>query len=136
MWQRLEKQFASEERDAYMQQLEASREVVPGNTSGQGKLAVIPEAVKGWNWGAFLLPWLWGVCNNVWIALLVLIPFPPFILAWAIVLGVKGNEWAWRHKGWDSIEDFKKTQRKWSIAGAVVSAVYVIILVAVLTLPP
>jgi len=25
------------------------------NTSGQGRLAVIPEEIRGWNWGAFLL---------------------------------------------------------------------------------
>jgi len=118
-----------EERQRHIDELEASIKEKAENTSGQGKSAIIPEEVRGWNWGAFLLTWLWGVCNRVWIALLVLIPIPPFILAWAIVLGVKANEWAWRKKKWDSIEDFKRTQRKWSIAGAVVSVVYVIILI-------
>lgn len=82
------------------------------NTSGQGSLAVIPQEIRGWNWGAFVFGWLWGICNSVWIALLSLIPYIGVIMA--IVLGVKGNEWAWQHKKWDSIEHFKKTQRTWS----------------------
>ena len=110
--------------------------VTAENTSGQGKLAIVPEEVKGWSWGAFCLTWIWGICNSVWIALLCLIPF--FNLAWAIVLGVQGNEWAWRNKKWDSIEHFKSTQRSWNIAGIVVFAIsivaiatYVAIIVAV-----
>ena len=94
------------------------------NTSGQGKLAIVPEEVKGWSWGAFCLTWIWGICNSVWIALLCLIPF--FNLAWAIVLGVQGNEWAWRNKKWDSIEHFKSTQRSWNIAGIVVFAISIV----------
>ena len=98
--------------------------VTPENTSGQGKLATVPEEVKGWSWGAFCLTWIWGICNSVWIALLCLIPF--FNLAWAIVLGVQGNEWAWRNKKWDSIEHFKSTQRGWNIAGIVVFAISIV----------
>ena len=98
--------------------------VTAENTSGQGKLAIVPEEVKGWSWGAFCLTWIWGICNSVWIALLCLIPF--FNLAWAIVLGVQGNEWAWRNKKWDSIEHFKSTQRSWNIAGIVVFAISIV----------
>ena len=43
------------------------------NTSGQGSSAVVPKEVHGWNWGAFLLNWIWGIGNNVWLALLALI---------------------------------------------------------------
>jgi len=91
------------------------------NTSGQGKLAIIPKEIKGWNWGAFFFGWLWGVSNGVWISLLSAIPFVGIIMV--IVLCVKGNEWAWRHKKWDSIEHFKSTQRNWGIAGAVIFVV-------------
>ena len=105
----------------------------PENTSGQGKSAIIPEEVKGWNWGAFVLTWIWGLFNSVWIALLVFIPLFGFI--WCFVVGAKGNEWAWRKRKWDSIEHFKRTQRKWSIAGVVVFVIGVIILVAVLAGP-
>jgi hypothetical protein len=33
------------------------------------------------------------------------------------VLGAKGNEWAWKNKTWESVEQFKRVQRAWSIAG-------------------
>jgi hypothetical protein len=73
----------------------------------------IPEEIKGWSWGGFLWSWIWGIGNNTWIALLALIPFPGLALVIAIVLGVKGREWAWKNKHWNSVEDFKKTQRNW-----------------------
>jgi hypothetical protein len=98
--------------------------VTAENTSGQGELAIVPEEVKGWSWGVFVLTWIWGIFNSVWIALLCFIPLFSFI--WAIVLGVKGNEWAWRNKKWDSIEHFKSTQRSWNIAGIVLFAISIV----------
>ncbi len=82
------------------------------NTSGQGKTAIVPYEIKGWNWGAFLLGWIWGIGNHVWIALLSAIPYVGWVME--IVLGLKGNEWAWRNKKWDSVEHFKRTQRTWT----------------------
>ena len=108
--------------------LEEGRAVV-GNTSGMGKLAQIPAEVRGWNWGAFFLGWIWGVSHRVWIALLELIPYVGIVMAF--VLGAKGNEWAWTSKRWDSVEHFKRTQRKWAYAGAAVAGVIVIIIIAV-----
>jgi len=110
-------------------------DVAPENTSGQDKSAIIPQEIQGWNWGAFFLGWIWGVGNNVWIALLQLIPIPFFDFIWAIVLGVKGNGWAWRKKKWDSIEHFKSTQRKWGIAGVAVFIVSVIIILIAIVVP-
>ena len=90
------------------------------NTSGQGKLAEVPREIQGWNWGAFLLSWIWSIGNSVWIGLLALIPYAGFIMA--IILGVKGSEWAWQSKRWDSIEHFKRTQRTWSYWGIGIAA--------------
>lgn len=97
------------------------------NTSGQGDLAIVPEAVKGWNWGAFVLTWIWGACNSVWLSFLVFIPYFGFV--WCFVLGAKGSEWAWRHKKWNSIEHFRSTQEKWNAAGIVLFIVSIIIIV-------
>lgn len=83
------------------------------NSSGKGVTSDIPEEIKGWSWGAFLLNWIWGIGNNTYIALLGLIPFANIILAF--VLGVKGNEWAWRNKKWASVKEFKQTQRRWAL---------------------
>ena len=103
------------------------------NTSGQGKNAKVPEEVRGWNWGAFLLNWIWAIGNSVWIGLLALLPFIGFIIA--IVLGVKGSEWAWRSKRWDSLRHFKSTQRTWSIVGGIIVVVPFIITILAVVIP-
>ena len=102
-----------------------------------------PPQVQGWNWGAFLLNWIWGLFNLTAgkAALGVLIVFLGAFLAgipgliWAIVLGIKGNEWAWQEKRWQSVQHFQSTQRKWAwaslivlIASVVVSVVAVVLL--------
>jgi hypothetical protein len=79
---------------------------------------VIPAEIRRWNWGAFLLNWIWGIGNQTYIALLALIPGFGFI--WMLVLGAKGSAWAWRNGRWDSVEHFKRVQRKWAIWGLVV----------------
>jgi Cytochrome oxidase complex assembly protein 1 len=78
----------------------------------------LPAEIDRWNWGAFLLNWIWGIGNNTFIALLTFIPF--FGLAMPFVLGAKGSRWAWRNGRWDSIAHFKRVQRLWAIWGAVI----------------
>lgn len=78
----------------------------------------IPPEIDRWNWGAFLLNWIWGIGNNTFIALLTLIPIVGLVMLF--VLGAKGSRWAWRNGRWDSIDHFKRVQRKWAIWGAVV----------------
>ena len=88
------------------------------NTSGQGKLAVIPDEIKRWNWGAFFLSVIWAVGNNVWIGLLVIIPLISPVMMF--ILAIKGNEWAWRNKKWESVEHFKKVQRTWTVVAVII----------------
>jgi hypothetical protein len=71
----------------------------------------IPDEIKGWSWGGFLWSWIWAVGNNTWIGLLALVPGLSLIMS--IVLGVKGREWSWKNKHWDSVEDFKRVQHNW-----------------------
>ena len=91
------------------------------NTSGTG--GPVPEEIKGWSWGAFWLNWIWGIAHNVWISLLYFC----LGLIWMIVLGIKGNEWAWQHRRFDSIEQFKETQAVWSKWGWIIFAIQVAI---------
>jgi hypothetical protein len=79
----------------------------------------IPPELDRWNWGAFLLNWIWGVGNNTYIALLTFIPLFG-ILIMPFVLGAKGSRWAWRNGRWDSIEHFKRMQRLWAIWAVVI----------------
>ncbi len=79
--------------------------------------AEIPPELDRWNWGAFLLNWIWGIGNNTFIALLTLVP--GFGIVMMFVLGIKGSRWAWRNGRWDSIEHFKHVQHRWAIWGVV-----------------
>ena len=100
------------------------------NTSGQGlTIGDVPPEIKEWNWGAFFLTWIWGIGNKVWLSLIALIPLPFVGLAMGILLGIKGNEWAWQCKKWDSIEQFRHRQRiwmYWGIAGFIAPFVFIL----------
>lgn len=95
---------------------------------------VVPDGIKGWSWGAFLLSWIWAIGNRTWIGLLALIPYVGFIMA--IVLGFKGREWAWKNKDWESIEHFNRVQKKWSYWGvAIVGVLFVVGVLAAIAVP-
>jgi hypothetical protein len=85
----------------------------------------IPPEIDRWNWGAFLLSWIWGVGNNTFIALLALVPLLGLIMRF--VLGAKGSRWAWRNGRWDNVEHFKRVQRRWAIWGAVIWVVSLVL---------
>ncbi len=87
------------------------------NNSGGGSLIEPPPGIKGWSWGAMLWNWIWAIANKTWIGLLCLVPYIGFFFA--IYLGIKGRELAWRNKRWDSIEHFNRVQRAWSMWGLV-----------------
>lgn len=72
----------------------------------------LPPGVAGWSWGAFLLNWIWAIGNRTWIGLFALVPYVGFVMA--IILGIKGREWAWRNGKWDSVDHFNRVQRTWS----------------------
>jgi serine/threonine protein kinase len=80
----------------------------------------VPDEIKGWNWGAFLLPWFWLWSNQVWVGLLCFVPQTAFVVT--LALGGKGNEWAWKSRRWRSIQQFKEHQRGWAIAGLFIGA--------------
>lgn len=81
------------------------------------KKPTLPYGVVGWNWGACLLSFIWGIRFRVWIALLALIPYAGVIMT--LVLGVKGSEWAWKKGHWETVEAFQESRRRWNIASLV-----------------
>lgn len=93
--------------------------------SGKGDSTVVPEEIKGWNWGAFFLNAIWGIGNRTFFALFALVPVVNIIVM--IVLGFKGNKWAWQNRSWDSVEHFKEVQQKWTIAGYIAFAIYMVV---------
>ena len=69
------------------------------------------DFTKTFNWGAFFGTWIWGLFNKsyktLWIFLLGLTPAG---LYYALICGLKGNEWAYKNKKWESDEKFRKSQ--------------------------
>jgi hypothetical protein len=100
-----------------------------GNYNAAGRN--LDRELNSWNWGAFFFGWLWGVFNGVYWPLVVLIPY----IGWAaaliisIVLGIKGNVWAWKGRYWRDFNHFKSVQRSWAMW-----ALYVFIAIVVLTI--
>ena len=109
------------------------------NTSVQDAPALIQKEILRWNWGAFLLGWVWALGNRLWVWLPIgiaanaisLIPSPnnkAILISMicqaviSVVLGVKGSEWSWKSKKWGSIERFKRTQERWRKWGIVFTA--------------
>ncbi|NII10153.1 cytochrome c oxidase assembly factor Coa1 family protein [Oleiagrimonas sp. C23AA] len=95
------------------------------NTSGGGSTATVPAEIDRWNWGAFLLNWIWGVGNNTFIALLMFVPLVN--IAMLFVLGAKGSAWAWRNRRWESIAAFKAAQRKWARWGFAATGLFALL---------
>ena len=93
--------------------------------SGQGENSIVPEEIKGWNWGAFALGVIWGARFNVWLSLLIVIPLANIV--YMFFAGAMGSEWAWRKSKWESVEAFKKSRRRWNIAGLILLPVLVVL---------
>ena len=115
-----------------------------GNNSGQGPVTAVPPELAGFNWGALLLSWIWSIGHQAWLGLAITlgpgllggmlrhgVPFLGSLfslagLAGAIYQGLHGNEWAWQNRRWDSLQQFKDTQRVWMIWGLILAALGVV----------
>lgn len=118
------------------------------NNSGQGKDTPVLDIVKKrFNWGAFLLGWIWGLGNKTYLTLieipLTLIPYIGLIINFGLCIwfGIKGNEWAWQNKYFKSVEEFHNNQKNWAIGGIIFQIVFNLIglliigIVAAMTVP-
>jgi serine/threonine protein kinase len=93
----------------------------------------VPQQVKGWNWGAAILPGLWCFSNNIWLGLFAwvgfLINLNLGLFMWVtigLIFGMVGNELAWKSRDWLSIEDFKKHQRGWVLFIGFIGMIFLI----------
>lgn len=99
------------------------------------------QRLKDFNWGAFLLSWIWGIGNKSYITLIsipigIVCGFIPFIgpiitLGLCIWFGIMGNRWAYANKEWESIDHFIEIQKKWAVAGIIILAICFIIGIAI-----
>jgi hypothetical protein len=88
--------------------------------------AAVAAELEKWNWGAFLLTWVWGVGHGVFRSFLVFVPLYGFY-EW-FMLGKNGNRLAWQSRQWDGIDAFRKTQRKWAMWGIIVDVILLIVI--------
>ena len=89
----------------------------------------IPPELDRWNWGAFLLNWIWGIGNGTFIALLMFVPVANIVMLF--VLGAKGSQWAWRNRRWQSVEHFRRVQRLWAIWGVIAWVGWIAVVAAI-----
>ena len=93
---------------------------------GQPSDTPIPPRLDRWNWGAFLMNWIWGLGNSTYIALLMFVPLVNIVMIF--VLGAKGSKWAWKNRLWEDEAHFIRTQRNWARAGlAIIAGVFLLV---------
>lgn len=85
------------------------------NDSGTGISATLPPQIKGFNWGAFFIPFWWSLSMRFFLGLLCIVPYVGIIMHF--LLGFMGNEWAWQNRRWNSIDQFNKVQKIWMYWG-------------------
>lgn len=97
----------------------------PGGVNGD-----LPPELKRWNWGAFCLSFIWGIANKVYLSLLILVPGlgQLFALPIMIVLGIKGNVWAWRKRHFADAQEFKTVQKTWAKWGIILFIIQLLLL--------
>ena len=96
----------------YLERAKDSRDV--GMRAGK---KFVPPGVASWSWGALAFGLIWGLVNQVWISLMLLIPIGNIIMPF--VLAAKGKEWAWEAGTWRNVQHFRRVQRRWDLAGII-----------------
>ncbi|MBM3957711.1 MAG: zinc ribbon domain-containing protein [Gemmatimonadetes bacterium] len=141
--------FTPEQRQSAGAQRDLRSTFDRGNDSGSPG-APLPEELQGWNWGAFLLDFAWGMGNRVWWAVVAgllawlvvfLTPMPARYLMFAILLGVKillglrGSQWAWEARPWQDTRQFRLVQRMWMNWGVIIVIVMVVLVIQCMRAP-
>lgn len=87
---------------------------------------------KEFNWGAFFGTWIWGIINKsyhtFWIWVL---GCTPVAFYYQLLCGLKGNEWAYKNRKWNSDEEFKTSQEKQTIAFVILSVIVVPVVITI-----
>lgn len=107
------------------------RDQAAANDSGQGDQSSLPDELRGLNWGGLLLNFVWGLAMKIPLTWLHLIPIVGWVMP--LVMWTRGNEWAWKHRRWESVDQFKKVQEKWMIAGVIFTVISIILSIALVS---
>lgn len=95
--------------------------------------------MQDFNWGAFLLTFVWGIKYKAWITFLAIPLFLihlPLGLNWFLLIifqfycGINGNKWAYEQEWWRKPSDFNKTQIRWAILAVSMNIIIPFIILA------
>jgi len=89
----------------------------------------VPEEIKYFNWGAFLLTFFWAIAHRLWVWVIIYLFIPCGQLIISLILGFKGNEYVWKGKTREfaSIEEFNQVQKIWTKWGIIILIISVIL---------
>ena len=93
----------------------------------------IEKLERKFNWGAFLLGWIWGLFNKSYVTLVqmpvALIPYWGWWLnlGLAVFFGIRGNKWALSKKQFASSADFTTYQKLLACSGIILQATLIIL---------
>jgi hypothetical protein len=95
--------------------------------SGFDNVTPIPMEVTemGWCWGGFVFTWIWGICNNVLLGLVALVPAANLVIS--VWLGLKGHELAWQCRHFEDFEQYKHTMEAWNQTGIVILVISAVV---------
>ena len=96
----------------------------------KGKLSKpLSDNLEKFNFGAFFGTWLWGIKNGVYYSIFFIpLFFTPCNILFALILGIKGNEWARRKNPEIEISEFHNIQKKEAKFWAIFALLFYIIL--------
>jgi len=118
--------------------------------SGHKAAAEAISRKLGFNWGAFFLAPVWCLFNGragigvfliIWnlasqAAALIGIECCVVVLlidlVVALYFGTQGNEIAWKEEGYSSIEELRRRQRGWNIAGIILGIFGIILIIFIM----
>jgi hypothetical protein len=87
----------------------------------------LPDELRGWNWGGFLLAPFWAIAHGQFIGVLAFLPL--FNIIFAFYFGAKGNELAWAQHPSDP-ESFVKKQKQWASIGWITTILVTVLFIA------
>lgn len=95
----------------------------------KGKLSKpLPDDLEKFNFGAFFGTWLWGIKNRVYYSIFFIpLFFTPCNILFALILGLKGNEWAKRNNPEIEINEFHNIQKNEAKFWAIFALLFYII---------
>ncbi len=99
--------------------------------AAEGKITgKLPRSeVVRFNWGAFLGTWIWGIFNRSYKTLFFIpLAITPAAIPFALICGLKGNEWSYKNKPVENLEKFHDSQRLQAVIWTILSPVLSILL--------